>query len=90
VVSEEGELVIGVRVVRLERVPQELDAFLLFRALEGERQVVAKLGGFLHQLALRAEQFTNINLIGESLHKAKMIGDLGWVFLDGLAYPTEV
>lgn len=53
VVSEEGELVLGVRVVRLEGVPQELDVFLLLRALEGEWQVVAQFGCFFHGSGLR-------------------------------------
>ena len=47
-VSEEGERVLAVGIVRLESVPQELDVFLLLRGLEGERQVVAKLCGFFH------------------------------------------
>jgi len=33
VIGEEGELIFAVRVVGLERVPQELDVFLLFRGL---------------------------------------------------------
>ena len=48
VVGEEGELVLAVRMVRLESVPQELDVFLLLRGLEGERQVVGEFGGFFH------------------------------------------
>jgi hypothetical protein len=35
VVGEEGELILAVGVVRLEGIPQELDVFLLLRALEG-------------------------------------------------------
>jgi len=34
VIGEEGELVLAVRVIRLESVPQKLDVFLLFRGLE--------------------------------------------------------
>jgi len=34
VVGEEGELVLAVGVVGLEGVPEELDVFLLLRALE--------------------------------------------------------
>ncbi len=48
VVSEKGELVFAVRVVRLESVPQKLDVFLLLRGFEGERQVVGEFGGFFH------------------------------------------
>ena len=55
VVSEEGELVFAVRIVRLEGIPQELDVFLLLRGLEGERQVVGEIGGFFHALSLEAE-----------------------------------
>jgi hypothetical protein len=40
VVGEEGELILPVRVVGLEGVPQESDVLLLAGCLEGERQVV--------------------------------------------------
>lgn len=48
VVGEERELVLAVRVVRLEGVPEEFDVLLLLRTLEGERQVVAQFGGFIN------------------------------------------
>ncbi len=57
VVGQEGELVLAVGVVGLEGVPQEGDVLLLLRALEGERQVAAQLGGFFHDSRLRRGRF---------------------------------
>lgn len=65
VVSQEGELAIAVGVVRLEGVPEELDVFLLLRALEGERQVVA---------ASRGQEMTP-NDVGDDLPGIELVRD---------------
>jgi hypothetical protein len=52
-VTHERDQVRVVREIRVERIPKELDIFLLLRCLKRQRKVIGQLEGFLHDSSLR-------------------------------------